>query len=187
MILIGQSGEDYPSLRISYEAFRPLPFFLLFHLHHRAAMTVFFRICKCIPNHLIGFFRRSRVKYRKLGEQCKKPRILLRLRRNRARVIRRYDYHAALHSNISKAHQRVRRHIQPYLLHSHQRSCSRVGSACGHLKRRFLIYRPFHMDTSVIIFCHRLQNLCRRRSGITGNQIHSRTNRTKSNRLITHQ
>ncbi len=96
----------------------------------------------------------------------KMPRILLCLRRNRPRIIRgKYD-EASLHAKIGKAHQRIRGHGEPHLLHRHQYARACEAGAPPTSTAAFFVGRPPWISPG-LCFRNRFQHFRRRRARIS--------------------
>ena len=96
-------------------------------------------------NHFVGFLGRRRVEDGKVRVLREVPRVLLRLRRPRPRVVRDGDDHAALDADVGEAHQRVRGDVEADLLHRAHSARSRVCAARRDLERGLLVYGPLHV------------------------------------------
>ena len=148
---------------------------------------IFFRKSEGFLDHFISFRHRRRIKYRHLGKHSKGPRVLLRLRGDRSRIIRHQNDHAALYADILQAHERVGRHIQADLLHGHERAGSCISRAGCHFHAGFLIDRPLYIYIAGISLSDRLQNFRRRCSGIARDQIYAGCQRAEGDRLVSHK
>ena len=146
MCLIAEARENHPALRILHKALRHyLPVFLpVLDLYRGITVghtgsaaekyrrAVLLRILKGLLHHLVGLLHRRRIKARQLGKAGKMPGILLRLGGNRPRVICHQHYHAPLDAYVLKAHEGIRRHVQPHLLHGNQHPGSTISGTCPH-------------------------------------------------------
>ena len=142
---------------------------------------------ECFLHHPVRLLGRGRIEHGQVGEFGKMPRILLCLRRNRPRIIRgKYD-EASLHAKIGKAHQRIRGHIEPHLLHHHQYARACEAGAPANLHRRLFVGRPLHMDIPRIMFRNRFQHFRRRRARISAHKIDPRTDRAERDCFVPHQ
>ena len=200
MILIGQLGKNHPLGGVFHKPLRrvDLIFCRIFHRDRSVAMTdsgrrakqhrcvVTLRIGKRLLNHVIGFLHAGGVEAGQLGERRKPPRILFGLRGDRPGVVCHQYHHAAFDTNICQAHQRIRSHVQPHLLHGHHGSCTAVRRTGSQFHCRFFVCGPLHINAAVIVLGSRFQHLGRRRSGIAGNHVQTCRNGTHGNRSISH-
>ena len=138
---------------------------------HRRA--VFFRVCKGVLDHFIGFLRGGGIKHRQLCELGEVPGILLGLGGDGPRIVCGNDDHAPLDAYIGKAHQRVGRHVQPYLLHGDQGACPGVGCAGSHLQCSLFVDGPLYIYGAVIALGNRLQDLRRGCAGVSCHQVYA--------------
>ena len=143
-------------------------------LHHREA--------------LLG---RGGVEHRDLRERPETAGVLLRLRGDGARVVGNEEHAAALDSDVVQAHQRVGGNIQPNLLAGEQRACAAVRRAGKKLERRLLVRRPFHVNTVRLAGSMQLRDgldqLRRRRPGVSRDNPHPRLEGGVGERFVAHQ
>ena len=131
------------------------------------------------------------VEHRNLRERPETAGVLLRLRRDGAWVVGNEEHAAALDPDVVQAHQRVGGNVQPNLLAGEQRACAAVRRARKKLERRLLVRRPFHVNA--VSFVSRMQlrdgldQLRRRRPGISRDNPHPRLEGGVGERLVAHQ
>ena len=82
---------------------------------------------------------RGRIEYRHLREVAEATRVLLGLRRDRARIVCHEQHRAALDAHVVQAHKRVACHVQAHLLAREQRARAAIRRAGQQLKRAFLV------------------------------------------------
>ena len=201
VILQGEAGENHPAGGILDKALHRRFLVLVFILDLNSLIAVvnpggaaekdrrviLLRKIKRFLYHLIGFRHGGRVKNRNLRKLGKGSRILLGLGGNGAGVICHHHHQAALDPHIFKAHQGVRSHIEPHLLHGHHGPCAAVGRPRCHLHGSLLIDRPFHIDAAGIALRHGLQHLSRGSARISCHQLHPCRHGPQGNGFIAHQ
>ncbi len=94
---------------------------------------------------LIG---RGGIEHGHLREAGETARVLLGLRRDRARIVGHEQHHAALDAHVVQAHERVGRHVEAHLLAGEQATRARVRRAGQQLERALLVRGPLHMDAA---------------------------------------
>ena len=140
-----------------------------------------------ILDHSVGVCDARRIEARELGVLREGARVLLGLRRDGTGVVGHQDHHAALHTYICKAHERVGRHVQAHLLHGDQRAGARVGGAGGNLHGSLLVDRPLHVGLATLALGHGLEHLGGRGARVAGHHVDARRERAERDGLVTHQ
>ena len=112
--------------------------------------------------------------------------ILLRLGRDRPRVVRHKDYHSPLDSDVGEAHQRVGSDVKPDLFHGYKTSRARVCSSGSDFQGGFLVDGPLYIGSVISVFCCCFQYFGGRGSRIAGYQIHPCGDSAQGNRFIAH-
>ena len=98
--------------------------------------------------------------------------ILLVLGRVHSRVVRHADHHARVYARVRHRKQRVRRHVQPDVLHAAETPLSGKAGPKRHFHGDFLIGGPFAVN--FIVFRGLFRDLRAGSAGITGNHRASR-------------
>ena len=197
VLAVGERGEDAP-LGAALEAVRLLDRRRLAQLDLGARVAdarrraqkygkfKFFGEVEGRLDHFVGFLGRRRVEDREVRVLRKVPRVLLRLRRPRPRVVRDGDDHAAFDADVGEAHQRVRGDVEADLLHRAHSARSRVCAARRDLERGLLVDGPLHVHARAALAHESLDNFSRRSAGISGGEPEPRCERTERNRLVSH-
>ncbi len=147
---------------------------------------VFLREGKGLLYHIIRLLYGRRVEQRQLGVCRKGTGILLGLRRDGTRIIRNHDDHAAFDTDISQTHQRIRGHIQAYLLHGDHGAHSGIGSSGSHLHSSFFVDRPFYIGLRGAAPGDGLQYFGGRCAGITCDNTNPGSQCSHGNGFVAH-
>ena len=146
-----------------------------------------FRAVEGVGYHRVRLLGARRVEHGEFGVAPEMSGVLLGLRGYRAGIVRRHHHHPALHAHVIQAHQRIRRDIQPDLLHRDQHA--RAGNRrpgpdfhCG-----FLVDGPLDIHALPTLFRYGLDHLGRRSPRITANHRNSGPQRAKPYRLVAHE
>ena len=136
-------------------------------------------------------FGRGGVEHRHLGEIAETARVLLGLGGDGAGIVGDVEHEAALDAHVVEAHERVARHVEAHLLAGEQAARTGIRSAGEQLERRLLVGRPLHMHAvraalRMELGDH-LDELGRRRAGISRHDAHARLERRRRERLVRHQ
>ena len=91
------------------------------------------------------------------------PAVLLILGGVHARIVRYGDHHSPVDAGVGSRIQRIRRHIQPHMLHAAEASGTGNGCAQGNLHGNLFIGRPFRID--LVVFSNLFRNF---RGGCAG-------------------
>ncbi len=123
------------------------------------------------PRHFQGLGGGGRVEHRDLGHHGHEAAVLFRLGGMGAGVVGADDDEAALGSHIGRAHEGVRGHVEPHLLHGDGGPEPGYGPGIGDFKGHLFVDRP--LDVHLQAFRrlqgrHRGEDLRRRRAGIGG-------------------
>ena len=138
-----------------------------------------------------ALFGRCGVEHRNFRERAEAAGVLLRLRGDGARIVGNEEHTTALDPDVVQAHQSVGGNVQPNLLAGEQRACAAVRCARKKLERRLLVRRPFHVNA--VSFASRMQlrdgldQLRRRRSGVSSDNPHPRLEGGVGERFVAHQ
>ena len=137
-------------------------------------------------HHFIGLFRRGRVQHRQVCVLCEVARVLLGLRGPGARIVCHCQHEAALDADVRKAHERVGRHVEPHLLHCHQRPRAGIRSSRRHLQRHLFVGRPLHADARRLLAHKGFDDLGGRRARIAGRDSDAGADSAQRNSFVSH-
>ena len=194
--------EDHPAAGIAREALCLVHRVLrgLLHCKRRVAVVdarrrpekdrrmIFLRELERLLDHLIRLRDARRIEARHLCEARERARVLLRLRRDRPRIVGDEHDHAARDAEIREAHERIGRDVQPDLLHRHEGARPRIRRTRRRLEPRLLVRRPLDVHEPVPVLPRdRLEHFRRRRARIAAHEIHACRERAESDGLIAHQ
>ena len=144
-----------------------------------------------LAHHGERLLRRGRVQNRNLGERGIAARVLLGLRRDRTRVVSNQKNQAAANTHVVQAHQRIGSDVQAHLLAGEQATDACICRAAQKLKGGLLVRRPLDVHIVRRSRCmqlrHRLDDLGRRGSRITGDHVDAGLKGSMSQSLVAHQ
>ena len=199
MIHPNVGGKADPAPDIFFEIRRPVQGEDLSELHILPAVIhpargaqhygnmVGFRKSIRIENHALRLLRRGGIETGNLGIHGKITAVLLGLRAMRPRIVRHRKQKPTFKLEMSHAHESVRRHVEPHLLHDRTGAFSREGCRSSHLESHFFVGAPLHGGLGfqlVRILGHRRKDLRGRSSRIGHGDFASRLHNSPGNGFI---
>ncbi len=130
---------------------------------------------------VVGLLRVDGLEHRRRRRAGVVPVVLLVLARRHPRVVRGHDDEPALDVRVGRREQRVRRDVEPDVLHRDQRARAGEGGAQRHLHSDLLVRRPLGMPAELVeVF----EDLGRRRAGVAGAEPHAGVEGGEGDRLV---
>ena len=156
---------------------------------HRHNM-VFLRDVERVERHFLRFARVGRIEAGDLRVHREIAGVLVRLRRVTAGIVAHDQHESAVQFRQRARHERIRRDVEPHLLHDRADALPRERRAQSRLERDFLVRAPLDLRLR-LQFVRPVrnggQNLRRRRSRIGARHLASGLDDPPSDRLIAHQ